>query len=135
MPSRVARGDRKLAANGCWRTLWSEERLVANLTATPRSGVRSGAERIPVFWTPSAHPSSSATMWYADFKRLCESCCTAVMQKSNTSYSFVFFSRSVLSCIRISARSLPCSQSGCCSFWEGDLQELAHPKQMFVWGG
>ena len=33
---------------GCWGTLWNEECLVASLAATLRSGVRSGAERIPV---------------------------------------------------------------------------------------
>ena len=48
MPLKAARGDRKLRANGCWETLWSEERSVASLTATPRSGVRSGAVRTPV---------------------------------------------------------------------------------------
>ena len=52
MPSKAARGDRKLGANGCWEMLWSEERLVASLTATPRSGVRSGVVRIPVFLGP-----------------------------------------------------------------------------------
>ena len=54
MPSMTSRGDRKLGANGCWGTLCSEKRLVASLTATSRSGVRSGAKRIPVFWTPSS---------------------------------------------------------------------------------
>ena len=33
-------------------------------------------------------------------------CCTAVMQKSNTSYSSAFLSCSMRSCVRISARSL-----------------------------
>ena len=28
-PSTTARGDRISGANGCWGTLWSEERLVA----------------------------------------------------------------------------------------------------------
>ena len=68
MLSRATRGDLKLGANGCWGTRWSEERLVASLTATPKSSVRSGAERIPVFWTPSDRPSSSATVWYAEYK-------------------------------------------------------------------
>ena len=53
-PLMAARGDKMSGANGCWGTLWSEERLVASLTATPRSGVRSGAEGIPVFWAPSS---------------------------------------------------------------------------------
>ena len=53
-PLMAARGDRISGVNGCWGTPWSEERLVASLTATPRSGVRSGAERTPVFWAPSA---------------------------------------------------------------------------------
>ena len=48
-PSMAARGDRILRANGCWGTLWSEERLVASLTATPRSRVQSGAMKIPVY--------------------------------------------------------------------------------------
>ena len=48
MSSRAARGDRKSGVNSCWEKPWSEECLVANLTAPPRSGVRSGAERIPV---------------------------------------------------------------------------------------
>ena len=39
----AARGDGKLRAFGCWRMLWIEECLVASLTATPRSGVQSGA--------------------------------------------------------------------------------------------
>ena len=47
MPSRAAQGYRKSGANDCWETRWSEERLVVSLTATPRSGVRSGAERTP----------------------------------------------------------------------------------------
>ena len=38
MPSRAARGDQKLDANGCWGKPWSEERLVASLTANPRNG-------------------------------------------------------------------------------------------------
>ena len=56
--SMAARDYRMSGAIGCWGTLWSEERLVASLTETPRSGVRSGTERIPFFWTPSwpAHP-------------------------------------------------------------------------------
>ena len=44
MPSMAARGYWKLGANGCRGASWSEE-----LTATQRSGVRSGAVRIPVF--------------------------------------------------------------------------------------
>ena len=32
-------GSRMSGAIGCWRMLWSEERLVASLVATPRSGV------------------------------------------------------------------------------------------------
>ena len=48
MTLKAARRDRKLRANDCWGTLRSEERLVASLTATPRSGVRSGAVRTPV---------------------------------------------------------------------------------------
>ena len=39
-------GSRMSGAIG-WM-LWSEERLVATLTTTPRSGVRTGAGRIPV---------------------------------------------------------------------------------------
>ena len=40
--------------------------MVASWTASPRSGVRSGAERIPVFWTSSTRPPSPTTVWYAD---------------------------------------------------------------------
>ena len=67
MPSKAARGDWKLGANCCWGTLRSEERLVASLTATPWSGVRSGAERIPVFWSGMLNLECSP--------------CTAVMKK------------------------------------------------------
>ena len=48
-PLMAARVYRMSGSTGCWGTLWSKERLVASLTATPRSGVRFGAERIPVF--------------------------------------------------------------------------------------
>ena len=117
MSSRAARGDRKLGANGCRGASWSEQLDGKELRGA--LGIVIGTERVPVFWTPSAHPSLSATVWNADFKGLCMSCYIAVMQKSNTSYSSVFISRCVLSCIRISARSLPCSRSGRCSFREG----------------
>ena len=69
-PSMAARGDRKLGASGCRGTLWSEECLVASLTATPWSGVRSGAERIAISGRLCGQHalSSSTTTWYADFK-------------------------------------------------------------------
>ena len=46
-----------------------EERLVASLLATPRSGVRTGAERIPVSGhLHGLHTLSSTTiLWYAEF--------------------------------------------------------------------
>ena len=50
------------------------------------------------------------TLWYAEFKEY--SPCTAVMKKSNTWCSSVFLPRSVLSCMRIPARSLPYSRNG-----------------------
>ena len=64
MPLKAARGERKLGANGCWERLWSKERLVASLTATPRSGVRSGGERVPVFWAPSSP-------FFTDYSMVC----------------------------------------------------------------
>ena len=72
--------------NGGWGTLWSEERLVAGLTATPRSGVRPGAEKIPVSGRLHGQHtlSSSTTIWYAGFKVLVYCC-----NYSNTSYDLV----------------------------------------------
>ena len=52
--------------------------------------------------------------------------CTAVMKKSNTSYSSVFVLRPVLSCIRTPACSR--SRRGCSSLREGGLCELV------LWG-
>ena len=106
MSSTAARGYWKLEAIGCRVASWSEQLDDKELRGALGSAI--GTERIPVFLTLSAH-SSSATVWYADFKGLCRLCCTAVMQKSNTPYSSVFLSHSVRSCIRTSARSLPCS--------------------------
>ena len=73
----AARGDWKLGVNGCRVTLWSEKRLVASSTATPQSGVRSGAERIPVSGHLHGQHTlcSSTTIWHADFKVYS---CTAV---------------------------------------------------------
>ena len=107
MPMMAARGYWKLGAIGCRGVSWSEQLDDEELRGALGSTI--GAERVPVFWTSSAHASSSATVWYADFKGLCKLCCTAVMQKSNTPYSSVFLSRSVRSCNRISARKLPYS--------------------------
>ena len=123
-PSMAARGYWKLRAIGCRGASWSEQVDGKELRRALESAI--GTERNPVFWTSSARPSSSATAWCADFKGLCKSCCTAVMQKSTTSYSSVFLSRSVLSCIRISAHSFPCSRSECCLFSEGCRRELVH---------
>ena len=132
MPSRAARGYRMSGAMGCRGASWSEQLDGKKLHGALENAI--GTERILVFWTPSAHPSSSATVWYADFKGLCKSCCAGVMQKSNASYSLVFLSQSVLSCMTIPARSLPCSRSRCCSFREGGLCKLVHSRQVFVRG-
>ena len=43
---------------------------------------------------------------------------------SSTSYSSVFFTWSVVLCIRIPARSRPYSRSKYYSFWNGGLREL-----------
>ena len=69
-PSMAARGNRMSGANDCWGTLRSEERFVASLTATPRSGVRSGADRIPVSGRLHGQHtlSSSTTIWYANLE-------------------------------------------------------------------
>ena len=131
----AARGYRISRAIGCWGALRSEERLVASLTATPQSGVRSGAERILLFWTSSWPPHSFSNCKHCGMLNLEYRPCTPVTKKSNTSHSSVFFSRSVLSCMRIPARSLPCSQSGHCSFRKSGLYELVCLRQMFVRGG
>ena len=133
MPSKAARGYWKLGAIGCRGASWSEQLDDKELRGALVSAIR--AERISVCWISSAHASSSASVWYADFKELCKLCCTAVMHKSNTPYSSVFLSRSMRSCILISARSLPCYRSGCCLFSEGCLRELVHLQQLFVRGG
>ena len=59
-------------AIGCRGASWSEQLDGKELRGALGSAI--GTERIPVFWTPSAHPSSSATVWYDDFKGLCKSC-------------------------------------------------------------
>ena len=133
MPSMAARGYWKLGAISCRGASWSEQLDGKELRGALESAI--GTERIPVFWTSSAHPFSSTTVWYSDFKGLCKFCCTTVMQKRNTPYSPVFLSRSVRSCIGISARSLLCSRSGGCLFSKRCLQELVHLRQMFVRGG
>ena len=127
MPSRVARGDRKLGANGCWGTTWREERLVASLTATPRSAVRSEAERIPVFWTSSTRPHSPTTVWYADFKVY--PCTTVITVVSHMTLFFLLYSkviRSELTLVVLSGRAV--SKNSCirgrCLFEEGGLREL-----------
>ena len=153
MPSRAARGyrsrrdERRSCRRGRLEIIGSYERSVVG----ERHGARSltarnsaerllsarGTERIPVLWTPSTwptHSSSSTTVWYADFKGLCKSCCTTVMQKSNTSFSSVFLSRSALSCMRKPARSFPYPRRGCCSFRDGRLCELVHSRQISVRG-
>ena len=102
----AARGYWKLGAVDCQGASWSEQLDDKELRGALGSAI--GTERISISRTSSAHPSSSATVWYAVFIGLYKSCCTTVIQKSNTPYSSVFLSRSVRSCIRISARSLPC---------------------------
>ena len=133
MPSMAARGYWKLGAIGCRGASWSEQLDDKEFRGALESAI--GTERIPVFWTSSAHPFLPATVWYSDFKGLCKSCCTTVMQKRNTPYSSVFLSRSVRSCIRLSVRSLLYSRSGCFLFSKRCLQELVHLWQVFVRGG
>ena len=53
--------------------------------------------------------------------------CTAVIQYNSTSYSSVFLSRSMVSCIRIPARRAPCSRSECASFRAGNTALNARP--------
>ena len=48
----VDEGARMSGAIDCWGMLWSEERLMASLTATPRRGVRSGAGPVSMASTP-----------------------------------------------------------------------------------
>ena len=67
---------------GCRGASWSKQLDDKELRGVLGSAI--GAKTFPVFWTSSAHASSSATVWYADFKGLCKLCFTAVMQKSNT---------------------------------------------------
>ena len=58
MPSRAARGYRKLGAIGCRGASWSEQLDSKELREALGSAI--GAERIPVFWALStwpAHPS------------------------------------------------------------------------------
>ena len=87
------------------------------------------------FWTSSWPAHSFSNYKHCDMLNLLYSPCTAAMKKINTSYSSVFLSWPVLSCMRIPARSLPCSRSGFCSFREGDLCELVQLRQVFVRGG
>ena len=127
MPSRAARGDRKLGASGCWGTPWSEERLVASLTAAPRSGVRSGAKRVPVFWTPCTRLPSPTTVWYADSK-VCP--CTAVSTvESHLTLFFLPHSKVWV----LYALSLFSKQT--LFFREGGPRDLVHLREVFVWGG
>ena len=49
----------------CWGILWSEERLMASLTATLRSGVRSGAGTVFMASTPFLQ--LQALWYYAEF--------------------------------------------------------------------
>ena len=86
-----------LGANGCWEILWSEEYLVASLTATPRSSVRSGAKRIPVLWAPS-------TLHRLQYGMLILSVHLYCCDYSNTSFDPVTFWEPT--------RSLPYSRNG-----------------------
>ena len=60
----VDKGVRMSGAIDCWGMLWSEERLMASLTATPRSGVRSGAGTVFMASTPFLQLQ---VLWYAEF--------------------------------------------------------------------
>ena len=78
LPSRVAQGymsrrngghvvdegPRMSGAIDCWGMLWSEECLMASLTATPRSGVPSGAGTVFMASTPFLQLQA---LWYAEF--------------------------------------------------------------------
>ena len=66
MPSRAARDYKISGAIGCRGASWSEQLDGRELHGALGSVI--GTERIPVFWTPSVHLSSSATVWYADSK-------------------------------------------------------------------
>ena len=83
-PSMAVRGYRMSVATGCWRTLWGEERLVAILTATPRSAVRSGAERIPISGRLHGQHtlSSPTTIWYAGFKVYSSTVVTTIVPRT-----------------------------------------------------
>ena len=59
----VDEGARMSGAIDCWGLLWSEERLMASLTAAPRSGVRSGAGTIFMDRIPFLRLQA---LWYAD---------------------------------------------------------------------
>ena len=56
----------------CWRMLWSEERLMASLTATPWSGVRSKAGTVFMASTPFLQLQA---LWYAEFVVKPLNCC------------------------------------------------------------
>ena len=60
----VDEGARMSGAIDCWGMLWSEERLMASLTATPRSGVRSGAGTV---FMASILFLQLQALWYAGF--------------------------------------------------------------------
>ena len=86
LPSRVARGyisrrngghvvdegARMSGAIDCWGMLWSEELLMARLTATPRSGVRSGAGTVFMASTPFFQLQA---LWYAQLVVMPLYCC------------------------------------------------------------
>ena len=68
----VDEGARMSGAIDCWGMLWSEERLMASLTATPRSGVRSGAGTVFTASTPFLQLQA---LWYAEFVAKPLYCC------------------------------------------------------------
>ena len=65
MPSMAARGYWKSGAIGCRGASWSEQLDDKELRGALGSAI--GTERIPVFWTSSAHASSSATVCTYDY--------------------------------------------------------------------
>ena len=139
MPSKAAQGDRKLGATGCWGTLWSEERLVASLKATPRSGVGSGAKRIPVFWAWSSNSSSPTTVWCADFKVYPCTAVATVVYNMTLFFSPAFKSLSIIrselitleASVVLSGRAVsenPCVRG------RGLFREGLRSRRVFDWG-
>ena len=68
----VDEGARISGAIDCWGMPWSEERLMASLTATPRRDVRSGAGTVFIASTPFLQLQAS---WYSEFVAKPLYCC------------------------------------------------------------